>query len=165
MCVVRVVLETAAVGSLNVALGIGSIAASLAFGSRPAVALLFSAAAACWFLVLSVRTGRRHRKKETEIPPLPAGSRIEPRLRTAFRVTYWTLRAVVQIAPGTLLGAFFDVAWVAAITGGVTVGVGSRILFRGWQAWSWERRWALVAYRDAPFWRGGRLRFYGERAS
>jgi hypothetical protein len=165
MFVVRVVPETAAVGAFNVAIGIGSIVASLAFGSRPAVALPLSAATACWLLLSSGRRARPDPKQETGIPPLPAGSRFEPPRRTALRVTYWTLRAVAQIAPGILLSAFFDIAWVAAIAGGMGVALGSKILFRGWQAWTWERRWALVAYRDAPFWRGGCLRFYGERAT
>ena len=56
---------------------------------------------------------------------------------------------VVRIVPET--GAVGSLA--------VTVG-----LFRCWQAWRWERRWALLSYRDAPFWRGGCLFFYGERA-
>jgi hypothetical protein len=163
--VVRVVPETGAVGSLNVAIGIGSIVASLAFGSRPAVALLLSSATACWILLSPVRRGRPHRRVESEIPPLPARARIEPPLRTASRVAYWTLRAAAPAVPALLLSAFFDVAWLAAITGGGALAVGARILFRGWQAWTWERRWALVAYRDAPLWRGGELRFYGERAA
>jgi hypothetical protein len=163
--VARIVPETAAVGGLNVAIGIGSIAASVVFGSRPAAALLLSSFTACWILLSSVRRGRPHRKVESEIPPLPARARIEPPLRTTSRVAYWTLRAAAPAVPALLLSAFFDVAWVAAIAGGGDVAVGARILFRCGQAWSWERRWALVAYRDAPFWRGGHLRFYGERAT